>query len=73
MKILVVYPYLVDHSAAGHSLMYETLLGLSAMGHHITVVSGEGGYMQALRPHSAPGGVAWSGQSRWGRYGCTVR
>lgn len=47
MKILVVYPYLVDHSAAGHSLMYETLLGLSAMGHHITVVSGEGGYMQS--------------------------
>jgi glycosyltransferase involved in cell wall biosynthesis len=46
VKVLVVYPYLVDQSVAGHSVMYETLLGLSTMGHQITVVSGEGGYMQ---------------------------
>jgi glycosyltransferase involved in cell wall biosynthesis len=46
LKLLVVYPYFVDTAAAGHSLMYETLAGLAAQGHEITVVSGESGYMQ---------------------------
>ncbi|MEJ8835223.1 glycosyltransferase family 4 protein [Ramlibacter sp. AN1133] len=47
MKILVVYPYFVDKSAAGHSLMYDTLQTLVRMGHDVTVVSGETGYMEA--------------------------
>lgn len=47
MKILVVYPYFVDRSAAGHSLMFDTLQGLAGMGHDVTVVSGETGYMDA--------------------------
>lgn len=52
MKVLVVYPYFVGTAAAGHSLMYETLAALAAAGHEVTVVSGEGGYMQGA---SGPG------------------
>jgi glycosyltransferase involved in cell wall biosynthesis len=47
MKILVVYPYFVDRSEAGHSLMFETLQELARLGHDVTVVSGETGYMRA--------------------------
>lgn len=50
MKILVVYPYFVDRSAAGHSLMHDTLQELARMGHDVTVVSGESGYMEAQAP-----------------------
>ncbi len=46
MKILVVYPYFVDTGKAGHSVMYEAVQALAASGHEVTVVSGEGGYMQ---------------------------
>ncbi|MBA3771250.1 MAG: glycosyltransferase family 4 protein [Ramlibacter sp.] len=52
MRLLVVYPYFVDQSAAGHSLMFETLCGMARMGHEVTVVSGESGYMQG-QPVSA--------------------
>jgi glycosyltransferase involved in cell wall biosynthesis len=50
VKILVVYPYFVDRSAAGHSLMFDTLQGLARMGHEVTVVSGETGYMESTTP-----------------------
>ncbi len=49
MKLLVVYPYFVDTSSAGHSLMYEAVAGLAAAGHEVTVVSGESGYMEGAK------------------------
>ena len=56
MKLLVVYPYFVDPGAPGHSVMYDTLVGLAEMGHEVTVVSGEGGYMQGA---SSPARSWW--------------
>lgn len=57
MKILVVYPYFVDATEPGHSLMFDTLQGLARMGHDVTVVSGETGYMRAQV--SAPAHRPW--------------
>lgn len=54
MKLLVVYPYFVDPSEAGHSVMFDTLVALAAMGHEVTVVSGEGGYMQGPQAAARP-------------------
>jgi glycosyltransferase involved in cell wall biosynthesis len=50
MNVVLVYQYYQDHSAPGHSLIYELAHYLAARGHTVTVVAGESGYMKTSAP-----------------------
>ncbi|MCP5266381.1 MAG: glycosyltransferase family 4 protein [Burkholderiaceae bacterium] len=46
MNIAIVYQYYQGHGEPGHSLVYEYAHHLADLGHRVTVVSGETGYMR---------------------------
>lgn len=50
MKVTIVYQYYQGHGAPGHSLSYELTQYLAELGHFVTVVTGEVGYMQRAGP-----------------------
>lgn len=51
MNIVVVYQYYQPTNAPGHSLIYNWTQHLAECGHDVTVVAGEIGYMQCVKPN----------------------
>lgn len=50
MRVTIVYQYYQGHDAPGHSLIYDLAQYLAEVGHKITIVTGETGYMKYDMP-----------------------